>query len=440
MKRKLIAIFMTIAMLTTMVPAAFAADESDPIIADYSWYEGVSGSSYTISDVADLVGLANIVNGNYSTEDNFQGDTITLAGDIDCQGAVLEPIGNWDHPFKGIFDGDQNTISNASINGDNNTIRAGLFGMIQGNKTSSSGTASYGIVKNITFDSVILNNTSTTSNGDAYEAASGIAVATMKSAMVSNITVNNNCSVHGVYRTGGIVGDSREYNDITGCTNNAPVYGTSNYTGGILGAAHDILSWLATTTTTIKQCTNNALVEGTNEVGGIVGYSDRAKIDSCNNAGTVSGTGNYGTGGILGCDIYNYKISIFKPSCGSTILNCGNTGDISAPRAGGILGSFVVAPSKNQPSSTIYSTITGCTSSGAISCMNNNGICGAVYGAPITYKSGDASTYVDKMIVKIENCKVGGSVNGVDVPSDESALNTFISPSPYVSLSGNTKL
>ena len=44
------------------------------------------------------------------------------------------------------------------------------------------------------------------------------------------------------------------------------------------------------------------------------------------------------------------------------------------------------------------------------------------------------------MIVKIENCKVGGSVNGVDVPSDESALNTFISPSPYVSLSGNTKL
>lgn len=184
----------------------------------------------------------------------------------------------------------------------------------------------------------------------------------------------------------------------------------------------------------ISNCKNYGTVNGSSEVGGIVGYADRALISSCQNSGTVTGTGNYGTGGIVGCDIYNPR-SLFKPGIGSTISDCTNFGSVTAPRAGGILGSYVISPGQEHPSSNRYSTITSCTNTGAIGSVTGTGKCGAIYGAPIAYAAGDATDAVEHMMVKIQNCHVGGQVNNVNVTSEN--YSDLMSASNNIEPTGN---
>lgn len=399
-KRKWLAAILTAAMSLTMVPAAFAS-EPTATTEGLTQVDGV----YQIEDGADLVAFAALVNG---------GDTdvnAILVNNIDLSNLTYTPIGtSYSNPYSGTFDGNDKTISNVTIAGSDasdSQIWAGIFACVSGT------------VKDFTLDNVDINNTSTASGGDAEQAASGTAVAVLIGGTVENVDALSSCSVNGVYRTGGIVGSSREVGaEITACVNAAPVTGTGNYTGGIVGAAHNVWGGEWDTGTTISGCTNTAAVNGTSEVGGIAGYVDRAYVESCTNTGTVTGTGNYGTGGIVGCDIFNRYYLIFAPGMGSTIENCANSGNVTAPRAGGILGSFVVAPGDSQASRDIYSTISGCTNTGVISASTTNGKCGAIYGAPISYAQGDADTAVSHMKVSIENCQVGGSVGNVALTAD----------------------
>jgi hypothetical protein len=189
----------------------------------------------------------------------------------------------------------------------------------------------------------------------------------------------------------------------------------------------------------VKYCVNNGNVSGASAVGGIVGYADRAKVLNSDNHRNITGTGNYGTGGIIGCDIYNPRLGVFIPPNGSTMDTCTNYGDVSAPRAGGILGSYVVSPGQSQPTLsryTRYSKITVCKNFGAIKSPDGNGKCGSIYGAPISYASGDDESYVNHIVVQISGCTVGGTVEGVSAPSSttDSAFATFISPSNCVQL------
>lgn len=421
MKKRFLSLLMALCLMLTLAPAAFAEEGLHQV-------NGV----YQIEDAADLLAFANLVNGGTT------GANATLTADIDLNNQTFTPIGIYSKPFAGTFDGAGYTIKNATISGsDDSVIWVGLFGCVNG-----------GTVQDFTLDNIHVTNTSTASSSDSQQAASGVAVGilgTGSGGTVDKVIVLNTCSVSGVYRTGGIVGSSRDTNStISNCVNRAAITGSGNYTGGIVGAAHNVTSASAAATGTyVISCVNYGTVTGTSEVGGIVGYADRASINSCTNHGAVTGTGNYGTGGILGCDIHNYSglasiIASLRPTKGSSITNCTNAGTVTAPRAGGILGSFVVAPSKNQPSSTIYSTISECTNTSAVKSQNGNGVCGAIYGAPITYSSGSADSYVDKLVVKIEGCVVGGTVEGSSVPGDDTSFASFISPSSHVSLSGNT--
>lgn len=459
MKKRFLSLLTALCMVLTLAPAAFAVDAEDvpvdgPIVADVpetdeepeaapveealveEEAEGWDGttteaipSNGEISTAAQLAKLAEDVNAGKS----YTSGTFTLTADIDLNNQQFTPIGIYSKPFTGTFDGAGYTIKNATISGsDASVIWAGLFGCVNG-----------GTVQDFTLDNIRVTNTSTASSStDSEQAVSGVAVGLVRNGgKIDSVIVLDTCSVSGVYRTGGIVGSSRDrYTEVSNCVNSAAVTGTGSYTGGIIGAAHNVLISAYTTGTQVISCINNGCIVGTSEVGGIVGYGDRAYISGCTNYGNITGTGNYGTGGILGCDIYNPRTLLYTPPNGSTITNCTNSGTVTAPRAGGILGSYVVSPGQSQHSSSNrYSTITGCTNLGAISSPNNNGKCGAIYGAPITYKSGDADSYVNHLIVKIENCIIGGTVEGISVPASDTDFTAFISPSSHVQLSNNTR-
>ena len=100
---------------------------------DYTWYTA-DAATYTISSAAQLLGLADIVNGTATSiaADTFKGKKITLGSDIDLTGINWIPIGlyNADKDFLGEFDGNKKTISHLTITPSstgNAKLRLGLF-------------------------------------------------------------------------------------------------------------------------------------------------------------------------------------------------------------------------------------------------------------------------------------------------------------------------
>lgn len=393
--KRIISVFMVLCLIVAMAPAVFATVEVEP---DTSWYES---GNYTLTDVNDLAGFAFLVNGG----EDFYGETVTLGNSINCGGASLKPIGNEANEFNGTFNGNSCSISNATVTNEGTSCLAGFFGNVGEN----------GEVKDFTLDGITVSN----SSSDGEETSTGIAVARL-SGTISSVNTTSTCSVSGSYRTGGIVGDGRGADAyISACENRAAVNGGSNYTGGIVGAGHD-LPILGRSGVTVTNCDNYGAVSGVNEVGGIIGYADQADINNCDNRGVVTGTGNYGTGGILGFDVFNaIGISFLETDHGSTISNCNNYTAVFGLRSGGILGTFGAAPGDSQPGSKIYSTISNCTNAGEIS--GTDGKTGAIFGYQITYRYGDGDSNIDNLYVKIQSCSNTGTVNNYS--ADESPLS-----------------
>lgn len=359
--------------------------------------------------------VAQVNDGTYSGED------VHLKADINLCGATVAPIGTRNRGFRGKFYGNGKTISNAYYNGDN-TINVGVFGFVNG-----------GTVDNVTFSAIHVTNNNSVSSSlfNPAESTTGVAVGALNGGTLNNITVDSTCTVTGKLRTGGISGDASGTNSyITDCKNHANVVGQANYTGGIVGATHNLPMFSTSATGThISGCCNHGEITGPNEVGGIAGYTDRADISDCHNSGAVSSTGNYGTGGIVGCDIYNPRGGL-KPTKGSTIKNSDNSGTITTIRGGGILGSYVVSPSQSQnQNEKVYSKIEKCTNSGNI--VSTSGKSGVIFGYQIAYASGDSASSVDHMWVDIIDCENTGTLN--DNPVD------VLTPSPYTTVTPSTQ-
>ena len=125
----------------------------------------------------------------------------------------------------------------------------------------------------------------------------------------------------------------------------------------------------------ISKVTNNAIVKGTNNVGGIVGYSNGGPtvitIDECTNNGAVTASG-YNVGGIAG--------GMRATTNAKTIKNCTNTGAITTSSycAGGIVGYYANAfqNSSNimlEVADMVPNILTGCKNTGAVETATNNG-------------------------------------------------------------------
>jgi len=287
------------------------------LAADISWFDGVVGSTYYLSDKADLYGFAELTKTN-----NFAGMAVKLANDIVVnegdakEWASKAPIYDWTQigtysagyggvQFAGTFDGQGHTISGLYMVA-NNRFK-GLFGA----------TASGSTIKNF-----CLTNSYFKSNYADLGSVSGIL-------MGNAISIYSDAIVDvAKERSGGMFGQTNGAT-ITDC-------------------------WYAGTVTT-KAVIND-------EVGGIVGQVTGAtSINNCLNSGTIDASGyNSGAGGIIG-----------RAGHTVTVEGCLNVGTIkahaSATNFGPILGR--VWNNANGKKSTIENTyaLSGTFADGTVS-------------------------------------------------------------------------
>ena len=246
----------------------------------------VAGKFYNITLNKDL-GYTEVSEGNY-TVDNEKGlknlaelvnngatdINITLTGNITLT-EEWTPIGiDDDHQYTGAFDGDGHTISELTMTGSDEY--AGLFGYI----------GSDGMVKNVKLEKVQI------ASDYQYGYVGGMAG-------INNGTIEN-CSVSGRvsgYSAGGVVG--QQYSgSITLCNSSATVQGTSQV-GGVVGYTNYGV------TLTACYATGNVTAENNNTAGsffagGVVG-SNGGNLTACYATGIVTGgTGSIYVGGVTG--------------------------------------------------------------------------------------------------------------------------------------------
>ena len=208
------------------------------------------------------------------------------------------PIGNFGNKYQGTFDGNGKTISNLYINAAADYV--GFFGY-----------AEKGSIKNITFDNAKVNSTA------QY---TGILAGFEELCIIENIKTLANCSVEGKDDVGGIAG--RTSGDIGNCENHAMVNGANNV-GGIVGAYME-------SGKSIISCANYGVVTGTgNSVGGIAGNFGLGTIQNCANYGDITGADKVGN--LIGED---YTCNL------NNVLGTGNVTATSADRAGLLVGNI----------------------------------------------------------------------------------------------------
>lgn len=308
------------------------------------------------------------------------------------------PIGNSSTKFSGTFDGKNHTISNFKTSGQ----YSGLFGYVDG-----------ATIQNLTVN--VTNNAGATSAGGLVGVVNGTTT-------IRNCTVNG--TISGTHQVGGFVGFAQGvYQDntlvlpcnltIEGCTNNATVTTTSQYSsdnnrtsaGGFVG----YVNTGATVTINIdendqtKKPTNNGEVKAESAtantgVGGFVGYSNgTVNITDATNTANISGSASSRVGGVVG-----YSATL-------TMNGATNSGQVSgASQVGGIAGYIA--------NGRIYGTV---SNSGAIT---GTSMVGGIGGRIHTYFASDTNVY--GMFKNTESVTgTGDSVGGVFGFSDKELRN-----------------
>ena len=255
----------------------FYGTTSDDKTRDYTWYykegalvnKGTATAPYEIANAAQLAALSALT---YGVQDatlagsdarvNFNGKYFKLTADIDMTGYKVDPI-NMDGAAI-VFDGNGKKIANWTVE---NTENGGVFSVVGKNST----------VKNVTLDNVDFTATNTS--------AALIAIADV-GLTVSNVKVNENCSVAAATSTiaagivGSIINETATPADmvkIIFCVNNADVSAKA-VVGGIVGRIKGNFNYQ------ITHCVNKgdlAAVSTANEVltvGGILASTEAPKV------------------------------------------------------------------------------------------------------------------------------------------------------------------
>ena len=212
----------------------------------------------TINSAGGLASLADLIN-----KGQISGYTVTLNTDIDLNGHEWTPIGTNEHPFSGIFDGGNHTVSNLSINAPDMDY-VGLFGITKSTEA---------VVENLTLTNVNITGRAQVGSmfGSSYQGT------------IENCHVNGNISIKGNYKVGGLTGEG--YAKIINCSvkgNDGStvtgIYSASNIegdnVGGLIGYTGEGIKEHSSWTV------ENLTVSGTRKVGGAIGYLNyNVKID-----------------------------------------------------------------------------------------------------------------------------------------------------------------
>lgn len=220
------------------------------------WYKE-GENTLTVSTAAHLVDFAKRVNeGN-----TFEGKTITLANDIALDGVSnWAPIGTWDNPFKGEFDGAGHTVSQFFF--DQTTATeinvAGFFGNING-----------ATIKNLTVDGSL----KATAYAEKTYSCGGICGYSMGTSKIENcvnkVTIDGTSIANdenALLALGGILGTSAANSGnsvtISQCTNEgAIVCGNAESLGGCVAGG---ITAITGEGITVTNCTGNAEVTSNN--------------------------------------------------------------------------------------------------------------------------------------------------------------------------------
>ena len=241
----------------------------------------------SISSETELREIAtNVNNGNA-----YEGDTIRLDTSITLT-TEWTPIGKSNKPFRGVFDGQNNTISNLHIT--NGGDYSALFGLLEG------------VVENVIVKGVIV------SANNSGHISGIVGLAWRKGTLVRNChfigSITATTSEAKDLFVGGVVGELKDGAVVSGCSATGKIRG--NWTGGgqakcIGGVVGRCGPQTSSTDNVciIENCINLANVRGYSSVGGIIAFArQHAVIKDCLNCGNIEGneaTKNY-FGGIVG--------------------------------------------------------------------------------------------------------------------------------------------
>lgn len=293
--------------------------------ADTEW---ANSEPYTITTADQLAGLAQLVNGG----NNFEGKTITLGSDIDLSGKEWTPIGNFDHPFSGTFDGSNKIISNLYIKEEDGV--KGLFGA-----------ADKATIQNVILNSAYIEGKSNL--GSILGRVTNGGSVSIKSCNIKAIQVKcNDIDAFSSTMIGGIAGQFSGMIENCSIDNESLINNPGTETGGIVGRLNN---------GTISNSINNAVIKSKSYAGGVAGLN-KGEIKECINYGSIE-TSSGSTGGIVGENstdavieqgVNNGKINATQNDAGGiagitkgTIKNCINYADVETKWYGGSTGGIV---------------------------------------------------------------------------------------------------
>jgi hypothetical protein len=280
---------------------------ASPCHAKYSGGTGDANDPYQMANVADLMTLAN--------DANDYNKCFLMTADIDLdpclpgnQVFTNSIIAKGISVFTGKFNGDGHTIANLTIEC-NNLEHIGLFGNIGGLYKKDAAE-----INNLTLLNAHIN------------AGTGIRVGTLVGEFKSG-TINN-CSaiggnVYGGQTVGGLIGYFSgiwvDNTIVSNCNTQLEIHGISR-TGGLIGESDG----------NVINCCSNSNIIASGMVGGLIGRA-AGKIEDCNSKGTISGTSDY-LGGLVG---YGYDLQILNSYSEANV-----TGASASMKAGGLVGEF----------------------------------------------------------------------------------------------------
>jgi hypothetical protein len=259
--------------------------------------DGTASNPYLISNASEL----------YTTR-LYLSSHFKQINDIDIYpwntGDGWIPIGTFDKPFTGSYDGNGFSINYLVIyRPAENAI--GLFGSMNG-----------AVIENINFFTATI-------TGNSYV---GVVAGDVNNSTLTNISVLGN--VTGVDFVGGISGGNFQYSTINKSHSTGTINATGNQIGGITGVNYGTSLINSSYSTMNIYATGNAIggISGTNEftstisnsyslgavygnvyVGGIVGWIDTSFVNNCYSIAYISGTSS--VGGIVGASFNEGKVN-----------------------------------------------------------------------------------------------------------------------------------
>jgi ubiquitin len=309
---------------------------------------GASDNPFKISNWVELYNvrffldshfiLDNDLNENTEGYSAYVKDGEILAND----GQGWEPIGTIGDTFSGSFDGDGNAISDLTIQrADESYI--GLFGATDSGgtirnlflfKASVEGGFMTGtLVGNARGGSGVLSNIQVT--GEVFSTSRRIGGLVGQSyAEITDAHVN--CSVSGIGSVGGLVGDNRA--KVQRSSSAGSVSGSNNV-GGLLGRNSD----------PVLESFSRSNVDGDSNVGGLIGNNIISNIENSYAVGTVTGTDELTTAGLIGSNGESDDFDETFNISGGNVTNSYSAGVVTGGASnGGFIGTSIGSPVYNN--------------------------------------------------------------------------------------------